>query len=145
VKPELLKVAVPVGTVAGFQLAALLKLPDPGLSCQVASCARAETAAINAEEASSAARTERDRPHRLAQTNGSVLPSRFGGSPTPTRLPPASGRRRRDVPHNRMPSVRRVLMTLSPLASGLAIPLPPERSYREIRSNRLARCRREAD
>jgi hypothetical protein len=35
------KDAVPVGTVAGAQLAAELKIPDPGLRSQVASCARA--------------------------------------------------------------------------------------------------------
>ena len=33
------KNAVPVGTVAGFQLVAVLKLPDVGLTSQVASCA----------------------------------------------------------------------------------------------------------
>ena len=51
------KDAVPIGTVAGVQLAAVLKSPVPGVGSQVASCARAETAAaINAEEASSVAR-----------------------------------------------------------------------------------------
>src|SRR5262252_2776774 len=50
------KEAVPVGTVAGVQLPAVLKLPVP-LRFQVASCAAAgSAAAISAEEASSAVR-----------------------------------------------------------------------------------------
>ena len=47
------KNAVPVGTVAGFQLAAVLKSPDAGLSSQVASCALAAPGA-NAVTATSA-------------------------------------------------------------------------------------------
>jgi hypothetical protein len=39
------KVAVPVGTLLGVQLFGSKKLPDPGLVCQVASCARAGPAA----------------------------------------------------------------------------------------------------
>ena len=35
------KLAVAVGTVAGFQLAAVLKSPEPGLASQVAFCAHA--------------------------------------------------------------------------------------------------------
>ena len=38
------KVAVPIGTAAGFQFAAVLKTPEPGLTSQVASCARASGA-----------------------------------------------------------------------------------------------------
>ena len=87
---EVPKEAVPVGTAAGFQLAAALKSKVPATgpatvasSSQVASCARAETAtAISAEEASSAARRARDRLHRQARTNGSVLWSPFGGRAT---------------------------------------------------------------
>ncbi len=45
------KNAVPVGTVAGVQLAAVLKFPEPGLTSQVASCARAGMAASNAAAA----------------------------------------------------------------------------------------------
>src|SRR6516164_105974 len=45
------KNAVLVGTTAGFQLLAVLKLPEPGLSSQVASCARADVAASNAAAA----------------------------------------------------------------------------------------------
>src|SRR6516165_9183855 len=45
------KNAVPVGTVAGVQLAAVLKFPEPGLTSQVASCARAGNAASNATAA----------------------------------------------------------------------------------------------
>jgi len=45
------KIAVLVGTTAGFQLVAVLKLPEPGLSSQVASCARADVAASNAAAA----------------------------------------------------------------------------------------------
>ena len=41
------KIAVLVGTTAGFQLVAVLKLPEPGLSSQVASCACADVAASN--------------------------------------------------------------------------------------------------
>ena len=47
------KNAVPAGTVAGFQLAAVLKLPDVGLKSQVASCALAAPDA-NAVTATSA-------------------------------------------------------------------------------------------
>ena len=52
------KEAVPVGTVvAGLQLAAVLKSPEPGLASQVASCARAETAIdISAEASNTIAR-----------------------------------------------------------------------------------------
>ena len=45
------KIAVPVGTTAGFQLVAVLKVPEPGLSSQVASCARAGIAVSNATAA----------------------------------------------------------------------------------------------
>jgi hypothetical protein len=45
------KNAVLVGTTAGFQLLAVLKLPEPGLSSQVASCACADVAASNAAAA----------------------------------------------------------------------------------------------
>ena len=45
------KIAVLVGTTAGFQLVAVLKLPEPGLSSQVASCACADVAASNAADA----------------------------------------------------------------------------------------------
>jgi hypothetical protein len=45
------KIAVLVGTTAGFQLVAVLKLPEPGLSSQVASCACADVAASNAAAA----------------------------------------------------------------------------------------------
>ena len=45
------KIAVLVGTAAGFQLVAVLKLPEPGLSSQVASCACADVAASNAAAA----------------------------------------------------------------------------------------------
>ena len=39
------KIAVLVGTTAGFQLVAVLKVREPGLSSQVASCAYADVAA----------------------------------------------------------------------------------------------------
>ena len=45
------KVAILVGTTAGLQLPAVLKLPEPGLSTQVASCAYADVAASNAAPA----------------------------------------------------------------------------------------------
>ena len=45
------KNAVLVGTTAGFQLVAVLKVFEPGLSSQVASCARAGNAASNATAA----------------------------------------------------------------------------------------------
>src|SRR6516164_8128190 len=45
------KNAVLVGTTAGFQLLPVLKLPEPGLSSQVASCACADVAASNAAAA----------------------------------------------------------------------------------------------
>jgi hypothetical protein len=45
------KNAVPVGTVAGVQLVAVLKLPEPGLSSHVASCACADAAASKAAAA----------------------------------------------------------------------------------------------
>jgi len=45
------KNAVPVGTVAGVQLAAVLKSPELGLAFHVASCARAGNAASNATAA----------------------------------------------------------------------------------------------
>ena len=47
------KNAVPVGTMAGFQLARVLKLPDAGVRSQVASCALAAPGA-NAVTATSA-------------------------------------------------------------------------------------------
>src|SRR6202040_4006858 len=51
------KIAVPVGTAAGVQLALVLKSPVP-LRFQVASCAAAgRAAAMSADEASSAARS----------------------------------------------------------------------------------------
>ena len=58
---EVSKNAVPVGTVPGLQLAAVLKSPEPGAFSQVASCAAAGSAAKkgathSAVEASSAAR-----------------------------------------------------------------------------------------
>jgi hypothetical protein len=40
--------AVPVGTVAGVQLAGALKLPELGAASQVASCACADAAASSA-------------------------------------------------------------------------------------------------
>ena len=128
VRLDVPKKAVPVGTVAGVQLVAALKLPEPGLDSQVAFCACAKTgAAINAEEASSAARTERGRPHRQARTNGSVLPPWFGGSPTQTWPPPASGRRR-DVPNSLLLSAAMRMHDVDPSRRVLrrrAIPLPP--------------------
>ena len=45
------KIAVLVGTTAGFQLVAVLKVREPGLSSQVASCACADVAASNAAAA----------------------------------------------------------------------------------------------
>jgi hypothetical protein len=45
------KIAVLVGTTGGFQLLAVLKLFEPGLSSQVASCARAGIAVSNATAA----------------------------------------------------------------------------------------------
>ena len=45
------KIAVLVGTTAGFQLPAVLKVFEPGLSSQVASWACAEVAASNAAAA----------------------------------------------------------------------------------------------
>ena len=45
------KIAVLVGTTAGFQLVAVLKAPEPGLSSQVAFCACADVAASNAAAA----------------------------------------------------------------------------------------------
>ena len=45
------KIAVLVGTTAGFQLVAVLKVPEPGLSSQVAFCACADVAASNAAAA----------------------------------------------------------------------------------------------
>ena len=53
---DALKVAVPVGTVAGVQLALVLKSPEPGLASQVAFCAAAgNVAAASADAATSAA------------------------------------------------------------------------------------------
>jgi hypothetical protein len=45
------KIAVLVGAIDGFQLAAVLKFPEPGLSSQVALCACADVAASNATAA----------------------------------------------------------------------------------------------
>ena len=45
------KVAVLVGTAAGFQLAATSKFPEPGFCSQVAFCASADVAASNATAA----------------------------------------------------------------------------------------------
>jgi hypothetical protein len=55
---DILKKAVPVGTAAAFQLAAVLKSPEPGVESQVASCARADPAATahRADDASKTAR-----------------------------------------------------------------------------------------
>src|SRR5258708_7382081 len=54
------KDAVPAGTVAGVQLAAVLKLPEPGAASQVASCASAGAATTHsAENASKTARNRR--------------------------------------------------------------------------------------
>jgi len=62
------KKAVPVGTVPEAQLAAVLKSPVPGLASQVASCARAGSAAgsvdARADDASKAARNPRPAPNR---------------------------------------------------------------------------------
>ena len=72
------KKAVPVGTVAGLQLAAVLKSPEPGLASQVASCARAETATdISAEASNTVAREDgRRRPSARADGNGRSRASR---------------------------------------------------------------------
>ena len=58
------KKAVPVGTVAGVQLAAVLKSPEPGLSSQVASCARAGHAAATSAVLASIAAAMRCRRTR---------------------------------------------------------------------------------
>ena len=62
--PDVPKKAVPVGTVAGVQLAPVLKSPEPGLASQVASCAwdgvagRIQTNA-SADDVNTAARRRR--------------------------------------------------------------------------------------
>ena len=69
------KNAVPVGTIAGFQLVAVLKSPDVGLGSQVASCALAVPGA-NAVTATSAV-VASSAPRRQFQP----LPDNLDGAP----------------------------------------------------------------
>src|ERR1044071_9362442 len=63
------KKAVPIGTAAGVQLAAVLKSAEPGFSNQVASCADAgRTAEISADDASSSVSSRPLRSRRFATT-----------------------------------------------------------------------------
>ena len=58
------------GTMAGVQLAAVLKSPEPGLASHVTSAAPAGgAAAISAEEASSAARHAAPRTRRVVRVD----------------------------------------------------------------------------
>jgi hypothetical protein len=58
------KNAVPDGTAPVLQLVAALKLPEPGVASQVASCASAGSAQHSADEVSNAARRDRRTPPR---------------------------------------------------------------------------------
>src|SRR5262245_3734782 len=90
------KIAVsPVdGTVAGVQLAAVLKSLEPGLASHVTFAAAAgRAAAIRAEEPSSAARHAAPRTRRVVRAD---LWSRCITSPP---VAPASRARQADLPH----------------------------------------------
>jgi len=80
------KNAVPVGTVAGVQLAAVLKFELPGAVDHVASCARAGNAASNAMAAVVVSKCARIAPPPGAETPEHTLASRrkrkLGNAPT---------------------------------------------------------------
>jgi hypothetical protein len=80
------KNAVPVGTVAGVQLAAVLKSPELGLASQVASCARAGDAASNATAAVVVSKCARIAPPPGAETPEHTLAAKgkrkLGRAPT---------------------------------------------------------------
>jgi hypothetical protein len=68
------KNAVLVGTTAGFQLVAVLKVFEPGLSSQVASWARAGNAASNATAAVVVSKCARIAPPPLRNAQWAIRP-----------------------------------------------------------------------
>ncbi len=87
-------VALPVGTIAGAQLAAVLKSPDPGLATQIASCARVVAAAQQITEKRAQTRnhcglSESVRSGRTAF----AIPNAMNKSAPASKLPPSTRRR----------------------------------------------------